>query len=1346
MFKFLVIYLWLCDSHQVWNAPIIKASGVKWTEPKGNGKGNLTIIMIPQNNSCNDTDMLIAVKSDYQILSQDTQLLNLVINECQNNTLNESKSDENHGNGAISKNLNEKWNHHELHSENSSWVNFTDYNVQHKQATSPNLTANKDGISIKYTECIDRSMSLKTTPFTRSDQKDVFGLDSVNHTTKAYQNQNTSMSGLSKSYIPNTMEECPNQNYSKNELFLKDPKHYTELRLLKDSLNLIQLQNSQSDQINSPAKDNMNLKADTQTHGNLLRYRSSANEEEQHAELIGKGANHANFYEPDKKHFKQANKQSNTNPSEINDVFKFLRAVNGEPTTNSIRESIPAVLKVLGVSEATPVEVPKEIGSGITGNNSVSTNHFTVSNKNAASNIFYKSESKVFPFSNNKTEPIDRMTIHQSGEVSNNTNTNMKSFDNRFNEVVDMINKIKQEHLKEESNSRSDLLSNNQAELVASEEGEFDSKGKVQKEDFPGLSSDEAVLKKQLIHFLNSNLNDETQSDGSGNLGNEHAITTLLIDRKINTDDCVTNSQNTSFDSLSGKEIKGNVSYSKTDDTVSIKSKEPTKNTTPLNDAENTDPYVLNTNGTVPQTTLGTYNTGFTMNVSADVIKNIVTTGNESQITTISPMSKEMLSASPICKTSIIYICDPQNVTETTEPLQEKVEETVPTNVGNETSITQAVMQESLMKITLTPKIDCVSYLKSKQLSILTTKDPNTLSDQEEGGTETAVLPLLESAMFLTNNREIPNGKNIPIFVNSSSNDHQNDELLTRHDEKLAKFHASDVLLKKDLFGDMPPKIYQVNDKIRNKIPMISLKPLNNEQGVYSAQVRVAGSNLIVNQMPSYRSEKFKKVCESTSSNNTQNEELDADGDEYQEFPGNQSTTKPKAVMHVTSTSNESDGRSHSSSSHLLVDQTITPQPDIVSKVKDKNYTKKSSLLTSTTAPKQSEVVLKEMETVLKSSINHHTASKPYTTPSTKRPGSYGFGDDLVLNSSPITKFKNEGVKPSTISHLKTNLTTRKPLPSSNSLTTFMSKEEKSTMPQNENDFSNKDSCITLWNGGVEDGSAQTTKWITRKPNMKEFLNDDEIQINRVAPVINYVYGPSSSFLNNDLIRKDETKTSSERKMKDSENVNPTLDDRYKSMIKEHSSEINEQENLSGFHKHIMKIEKCNENHTPSGQREIVIQILRNTKNPSRYNAKENDVLLDDSEIPTTAPVLKIKNPFSRTYSKGLIKPGGYEIEVPGAENINKLDLNQRHSEHTEEETNKEGNSDKCCKKSQSSRESNVGSMNFEIESNENAVQEIPKNSEVQMSILKQRQKVYKPPYFNDLKLVIDPNNAINIT
>lgn len=55
---------------------------MQWSEPIGTGKGNITILMIPQNNSCsNDSDVVVAVKSDYQILSQDTQLLNLVVNE-----------------------------------------------------------------------------------------------------------------------------------------------------------------------------------------------------------------------------------------------------------------------------------------------------------------------------------------------------------------------------------------------------------------------------------------------------------------------------------------------------------------------------------------------------------------------------------------------------------------------------------------------------------------------------------------------------------------------------------------------------------------------------------------------------------------------------------------------------------------------------------------------------------------------------------------------------------------------------------------------------------------------------------------------------------------------------------------------------------------------------------------------------------------------------------------------------------------------------------------------------------------------------------------------------------------
>uniref|UniRef100_A0A1B6LPQ2 Uncharacterized protein n=1 Tax=Graphocephala atropunctata TaxID=36148 RepID=A0A1B6LPQ2_9HEMI len=90
MIKFLVSVLcYFCCVSRVGSAPIIKASGVQWSDPKGTGKGNITLIMVPQESlNSNDSDMIVAVKSDYQIMSQDTQLLNLVVNEKQNDKSN----------------------------------------------------------------------------------------------------------------------------------------------------------------------------------------------------------------------------------------------------------------------------------------------------------------------------------------------------------------------------------------------------------------------------------------------------------------------------------------------------------------------------------------------------------------------------------------------------------------------------------------------------------------------------------------------------------------------------------------------------------------------------------------------------------------------------------------------------------------------------------------------------------------------------------------------------------------------------------------------------------------------------------------------------------------------------------------------------------------------------------------------------------------------------------------------------------------------------------------------------------------------------------------------------------
>uniref|UniRef100_A0A1B6K6M3 Uncharacterized protein n=1 Tax=Homalodisca liturata TaxID=320908 RepID=A0A1B6K6M3_9HEMI len=106
MITVLVVALcYFCCVLRVSSAPIIKTSGIQWSEPKGTGKGNITLIMVPQGySSSNDSDdMIVAVKSDYQIMSQDTQLLNLIVNERQNDESNLTNYDSDFKNCVNSK-------------------------------------------------------------------------------------------------------------------------------------------------------------------------------------------------------------------------------------------------------------------------------------------------------------------------------------------------------------------------------------------------------------------------------------------------------------------------------------------------------------------------------------------------------------------------------------------------------------------------------------------------------------------------------------------------------------------------------------------------------------------------------------------------------------------------------------------------------------------------------------------------------------------------------------------------------------------------------------------------------------------------------------------------------------------------------------------------------------------------------------------------------------------------------------------------------------------------------------------------------------------------------------------
>lgn len=837
--------------------------GVQWSEPKGTGKGNITLIMIPQNNSCgNDSDMIVAVKSDYQIVSQDTQLLNLIVNENTNNKTNSSKS-----NTVLQKcsNLKEEC-AKKPEREILKHPNTAKYFESDNRLPSENATNNTVNIypvlSRNYQNLMALNGTLTTMPY---NTVNVFQLLNMSESN----NNNQSPINVK---VPNaSLLNTTTRNYNNFNLTEQSNHSLTQDNVVKSKSDNISLSMISSDDnfLNEALNVLERLKQDPSYYNKFKSNQIPSTDEIKEQEDIFLTDSKTKFLKSDDSALacdegEGLGREFGPINQENQDISNLEGNGNENIPTSTCLPFFMSFSSEQTTTQLTDLNNHKEISFEnvpLRGTGGNASQELVIHDNTSDANLSFSSKCKA---PNNALEGIPQVTKTPMESYSSiSVGYGVQSNDSY--QTLSVKNCKPTGLYSESTNVTPHTTATSRTEYGVGPAENFTSVAKGE----PSYLAQTLAAAKNVAAASELRINDTSQ-----NLAVTTSISVSGYDLSQNHTECVSPTKSSVIPAPPNLEQANNppsAGMMKSPDIQVLNSPQPEISVTKTNQIDQSllsRPAVSldgNTSPNLPKQT-------------EQEIKNTVYVSN-ALLQTVSP---------------IIIVSPPSTVNAAAafNGLSELHTECVTAPiVQQESGLPQAGVGAIPKKITLEPQVSCATVNKEE------CSTQSHVEGQEACFKDNDLtLPLVKSSIFLANNNEMPKGKDIPISLNASLDEFSLSDLQERDDRmhgKVAELYNRNPILfnvEREPKGTfLKPQLKYYKSEII-KSPNFYFDKLYNPDSNKIVKMNFGGKNVIIEQKPSYKSETNNRICNNTSDNhnkltNYEVESIDNDSIKVQPEP-----------------------------------------------------------------------------------------------------------------------------------------------------------------------------------------------------------------------------------------------------------------------------------------------------------------------------------------------------------------------------------------------------------------------------------------------------------------------------
>lgn len=840
--------------------------------------------MIPQNNSCgNDSDMIVAVKSDYQIMSQDTQLLNLIVNESTANKTNASRGDT-----SLNKcsNLKEDCSSNQDREKILRNPNTAKYFEPQHKLPSENTTNNTVNIYPLLVKNYQNLVALDNTSTTLSSNTvNIFQLlnTNVSNNTSTSSNSLTYSSDL---HLNNATSKYNSFNLSEanNHSFIQDnvinsktdnislPMVGSDDNFLNEALNILEKLKQDPSYYNKIKSNQIPSTEEIKENGDMSLANSKTKFLNSDNSALASDAGEGLVQEFE--NIKHENHDISNLEGNVNDniptstCLPFFMSFNSEPTTTQLTDlSIP--------KEVSFEKVPlKGIGSNVSQELNIRDNATS-----SDTNVSFTSKCKPL-IPNNGVGETPQITLSPvQSYISISVGYGVQSNDSSQTLSVKSC-KPSNGLYTESTNVTTLTIPTSQANYGV---GAADNLTSVSTSEPNYVLQTHAAAKIAVGSELNI-----TDSPIS------FAVTSILFSGSdsylsINQTECVTSiSKNATIVAPELEDI--NIAPSAGE----IKSSNISENIV-LNISQ-TDVPVTHSNQQLLTRTAVPLNGSISQSLPSH---------NGIEIKSTESISNAMLqTVSPIIVVSSNSTINAAAGLNSLSGIQTECVTNSNINVKQEFGVPQAGVGTIPQKITLEPQISCGTMKKEESSSTLCPVDGQEACFNDKDLT----LPLVKSSIFLANNNELPKGKDIPISLNASIDEFSLSDLQEKEDGKVAELYNHNPLLfnvEREPTGAFLKPRLKYYKSVVSKSPNFYFDKIYNPDSNQLIKMNFAENNVILEKRPSYKSETNNRICNNTLENNKKltNYEIEpADSDSLNLKP---EPTVPNSPQKITSTKSD---------------------------------------------------------------------------------------------------------------------------------------------------------------------------------------------------------------------------------------------------------------------------------------------------------------------------------------------------------------------------------------------------------------------------------------------------------
>lgn len=846
--------------------------GVQWSEPKGTGKGNITLIMIPQNNSGgNDSDMIVAVKSDYQIVSQDTQLLNLIVNENTNNKTNYSKSNTGlHKCSTLKEECAKKPEREILKHPNTAKYFESDNRLPSENST--NNTVNIYPLLLRnYQNLIALNGTLTTMPY---NTVNVFQLLNMSDYNNKYESPNN-VKVPSASFLNTTTRN--NNNFN---LTVPNNNSLTQENVVKSKSDNISLSMLDSDDnfLNEALNVLEKLKQDPSYYNKLKSNQIPSTEEIKERDDIFLTDSKTKFLKSDDsalasdegeglvrefEHINQENQDISNLEGNVNEnipsstCLPFFMSFSSEQTTTQL-------IDLNSHKEISFENVP------LRGTGSNVSQELVIHDNTSDANLSFSSKCKALA-PNNAFEGIPQVTKTPAESYSSiSVDYGVQSNDSY--QTLSVTNCKPTGLYSESTNVTPQTIATSRTEygVGPSENVTSESKGE------PSYLAQTLAAAKNIAAASELSITDSSQ-----NVAVTTSISISGYDLSQNHTECVSSTKSSVIPVPANPEQANNppsAGKMKSPDNQVLNSPQPEISVTKTDQSLLSRPAISldgNVSPNVPrQTEQEIKSTVCISNALLQTVSPIILVPPTSTVNSAAAAFNGLSELQTECVTNPI--------------------------VQQESGLPQAGVGAIPKKITLEPQVSCGTVKKEESST------QSHIEGQEACFKDNDLtLPLVKSSIFLANNNEMPKGKDIPISLNASLDEFSLSDLQEKDDRmhgKVAELYNRNPILfnveREPKGALLKPQLKYYKSEII-KSPNFYFDKMYNPDSNKIVKMNFGGKNVIIEQKPSYKSETNNRICNNTSENHNKltNYEVESvDNDSINVQPERLAITTPQVI------------------------------------------------------------------------------------------------------------------------------------------------------------------------------------------------------------------------------------------------------------------------------------------------------------------------------------------------------------------------------------------------------------------------------------------------------------------